>query len=548
MNNELQDRHNKRRSLASAMILGWLIDQGCELSEETLSALPDLRATNPHWQPNLDKIADEKFGEVTGGTVDIEMDPTPLLNVPLSEVIDLVESHPVYSSDFSIEYRPFDGLVRQHPRRAVAALTLATKRNQFPEELWKSLLREWPDTAPPRLSCLLSERVKQLPDHVVTALRHDVFSWMAQNESKLKPIDKENSLDVLDTLLDKLFAGDTDATNNPILSERVAGDDQGWSRKTMFHAINGPVGKAVEILFAFLRTQNLTQGSGVPPEIESKFERLLTSPGEGPSHAVCLLCRHIEWLYWLDPDWVSSTVVPWFDPEHPDTESAWNGYCHANRLPNPELFLLLKPHFLNVFSVASTWKWNDQAMEILHNHLVIGCLRHEQNEAYLSVDETRSALQKTTHSGRGQCIHYLTKLLEDDETQWDGFGRSFLNEAWPKENQMQSETTTTRFAFLASAAGSNFPDVVHTITPRLVHVHRNSWFIYHVFSDRNETSIDLIACYPSETLTFIDKIIPNNPQEIPFNLNVTLEKIAQSQPTLRQNSKWQRLNNIVRNA
>ena len=548
MNNELKDQHNKRSSLASAMILGWLIDQGCELSEETLSALPSLQAANPRWQPSLDKVADKEFGEVTGGIVEIEMDPTPLLNVPLSKVLEFAESHPDYSPDFSTEYKPFDGLAKHHPNIAVDVLTLAATEGEYPVKYWRILLREWPDAAPPRLTCLLSEWIKHLPDYVVTALRYDVFSWMAQNAPKLKSTDKQNSLDVLDTLLDKLFAGDTNATNSPILSERVAGDDQGWSRKTMFHAINGPAGKAVEFLLALLRAKNITQGSGVPPELKTRFERLLTSPGEGPSHAVCLLCRHIEWLFWLDPDWASSTVVPWFDPEHPNAESAWNGFCYANRLPEPRLFLLLKPYFLNVFSLASTWKWNDQAMEILHNHLVDGCQRHERDEAYLSIDEARFALQKTTHSGRGQCIHYLTKLLENDRTKWDGFGKVFLNEVWPKENEMQSETTTTRLAFLARIAGNNFPDVVRTISPRLVHVHSNSWLIYHVFSDRNETGVDLVTCYPSETLAFIDKITPNNPQETPFNIKATLEKIAQTQPTLRQDPKWQRLNNVVRNA
>lgn len=547
MNDEQQDRPSAYGSLESATILGWLRGQGCELSEETLSVLPKLQSANPRWHSDLDKKADEVFGEVKGGFVDVVTDPASLLGAPLSEVIDLAESNTAYSKDFSIEYKPFDGLVKQDPRRAVAALTLATKRGQYPGKFWKPLLREWPDTAQPRLTCLLSARLRQLPANIVLLLRFDVFSWLAQNAPKLTSTDREHSLSVLDTLLDKLFAAGTDATNSVILNERVAGDGQGWSRRIMGHAINGPVGNAVEFLLALLKSQDLAQGSGIPPEIKSRLEHLTTSPGEGSSHAVCLLCSRVEWLYFLDPDWISSTVLPWFGPNHPNAEPAWNGFCYASRMPEPEFFSLLKPHFLNVFGLVPTWKWNDGAIKVLHSRLVIGCLWRKHHEAYLSVDETRSALQRTNHDGRSHCIHYLADLLENDTVRWDCFGKTFLNEAWPKENQYQSEKTTLSLVLLASVTQDAFPDVVHTIIPRLAHIHRNNWLTHRILSEHNKSNVNLVARFPSETLALIDKITSNNPSEIPFDLNSTLENIAQSEPSLRPDPKWQRLRNVARN-
>ena len=547
MNNEQQNRHSAYNSLISATMLGWLLDQGCELSEETLSVLPKLQSAEPRWQPSLDKNADELFGETTGGFVDVVTEPAILLGVPLSEVIDLAKSTPTYSKDFSIEYKPFDGLVKQFPRRAVAALTLASKREQYPEKFWKSLLREWPDTAPPRLTCLLSARLKRLPACVVMLLQYDVFSWLTKNALKLTWTGQTHALGVLDTLIDKLLTAGSDATNSMILPERVAGDNQGWSRRTMQHAVTGPVGNAVKFLLTLLKSQDITQGSGIPPEIKSRLERLTIAPGEGSSHAVCLLCRSVEWLCFLDPDWTSSTVVPWFDPNHPNAEPAWNGFCFSNRMPEPELFSLLKPHFLNVFRFTSTWKWRDQEFRVLHNLLVIGCRWREHHKAYLSVDETRTALQMTNHVGRSHCIYYLANMIENDNTKWDRFGKTFLNEVWPKENQFQSETTTLRLVHLASVTGDNFPEVVHTIIPRLVHVNRSNWLACRVLSKNNSANVNLVALYPSETLALINKITPNNPPEIPFDLNTTLEKIAQSEPNLRQDPKWQRLRKIARN-
>ena len=211
------------RSLVSATILGWLVDQGCDLSDDTLSALPKLRAANPHWHPELDKKADVTIGEVTGGFVEPATDPSVLLGVPLSQVIHLAEINSTYSQDLLTEFRPFDGLVQQYPGRAVAALTLVAKRGEYPGKFWKSLLREWPDTTSPRLTCLLSARLARLPARIVMLLRHDVFSWLVQNSPKLAAMGQENSLSVLDALLDKLFTGGTDITNSVILNERVGG-------------------------------------------------------------------------------------------------------------------------------------------------------------------------------------------------------------------------------------------------------------------------------------------------------------------------------------
>ncbi len=547
MNNERQDRNDKRRSLVSATILGWLIDQGCELSEDTLSSLPGLRAANPRWHPDLDKKADADFGEVTGGFVEIDTDPSTLLDVPLSQVIRLAESNTNYSNDLSTEYRPFDGLVQQYPGRAVAALTMETKRGQYPEMFWKSLLQEWPDTASPRLTCLLGERLARLPASIVILLRHDVFSWLTQNWPKLVTMGQENSLSVLDALLDKLFTVSADATDSVILNERVAGDDQGWSRRTMGHAINGPIGKAVEFLLAVLKSQDLEQGSGILPEIKSRFERLATAPGEGSDHAVCLLAHNVRLLHFLDPEWTSDTVVPWFNLNHPNAEPAWNGFCFANRLPEPELFSLLRPHFLDVFKYAPKWKWNDEGFRVLHQCLVIGCLWRKHHEVYISVDETRTALQMSNHYGRSHCISFLAKLIEQGKVRWDRFGKMFMNEAWPKESRFQSEKTTLNLALLASVTGDNFPEAVYTIAPRLVYVYGDSWFLYRILLGAERKNPNLVERFPREVLTLIDRIVPDNPRVIPFDLIPTLEKIAESEPILRQNQKWRRLKKTAGN-
>ena len=78
------------------------------------------------------------------------------------------------------DHRPFDGLVEQRPARAVAALTHAARRGDYPAEFWRSTLWEWPDGARHRLSWLFGARLARLPSETVVELRDDVFGWLLE--------------------------------------------------------------------------------------------------------------------------------------------------------------------------------------------------------------------------------------------------------------------------------------------------------------------------------------------------------------------------------
>ena len=196
-----------------------------------------------------------------------------------------------------------------------------------------------------------------------------------------------------------------------ISSETVAGDSHGWSRRTLAYALAGPVGVATQLLFDFLKSRSPEQGSGVPPDIRSRLGRLIGAPGEGADHAVCLVSHNIEWLYDLDPEWVRATIVPWFDPKHPDSEPAWNGFLSRGRLPSPELLSLIKAYFLQVFSRAHDWKWSDERLKVLHRLLVYGCLNYKQDNTHITFKEARRALQRTDHIGRAHSVYCLTEII-----------------------------------------------------------------------------------------------------------------------------------------
>ena len=544
---ESDEDYSQWKSIQSAGILGWLANQGCDLTDDSNAVLPSLRNTHADWSPEWDEAADDhSIGE--GGWVETNSDASAILYLPLDQVIPQVKERTKSSFSDLTDFKPFEGLIEQRPYWAVAALVYEAKKGDYPMEFWSTALQKWPEDASPRLTRLFGAKVAQLPSEAVVDLRSDLFWWLKSHISKLAVGDQACVLSIIDALLDKLFENGEDATESSIGDVRVAGDNHGWSRKTFFHAINSPVGTAAGMLLDLLKSRNLEEESGIPSEVKFRLKRLVRSPGEGGYHAICVIAQRLEWLHYLDPDWARTTIVPWFNPGHPYSEPAWNGFLHWSRPPRPKLFSLLRSHFLNVFKHARTWKWNDEGFRILHQFLIIGCLWREHDEVYLSFAEVRRALQLTDETGRSHAITYLTDLIERKKNQvnWHHFGKRFLDEAWPKEIRFQTEDTAITLSQIAGVSGDHFPEAVQTILPRLVWVFGDRGFLYRVVSRCGTEEFELATRFPEATLALVNKLVPNNPPERLSDLDLILDKIAEAKPTLRQDRRWRRLKKIAR--
>ena len=530
---ESEEDFKQRSASGSATVIGWLINQGCELGGETLDALPDLRRADPFWCPELDETADEsREGRLV--SVETDSDPSPIIGAPISQIIPLARQHTGRAFLEPYDRRPFDGLVVQRSVRAVAALTHEARQGDYPAEFWRSALREWPDETRHRLSWLFGARLARLPAETVVELRYYVFCWLRNHLPKLAAQDQPRALSIFDALLYKLFKGGSEATESRIGNTYTDGESQDRSRRRFDQAINSPVGDATELLLDLLSSQGPEKGSGIPPEIKFRLERLLDAPGEGADHAVCIVARQLDKFNDIDPEWVRTTIVPWFNLEHPASESAWNGFPY-DRLPEPELFSLIKSDFLNaIIHVARRNR--------AHEFLVLGCFLHQDNDAYITFEEAHQVLQKTSDSGRSHSLWFLLTQFIDENQAWRRFGKLFLEKAWPKESRFQTEQTSRYLVELAVRAGDFFSEVVQTILPYMVPIFQDGDVLLIDLVQQNDGEVDgLPTRFPDATLMLIDKIIPDDPDQVPYELDSLTEMIAEAKPNLRQDRRWRRL-------
>ena len=288
------------------------------------------------------------------------------------------------------------------------------------------------------------------------------------------------------------------------------------------------MGRATETLLDLLSAGKPKAVSGIPTDLKSTLERLIVAPGEGSDHAICIIARELRWLDYVDPAWTRATILPWFDPENPAAEPAWNGFLYNSRLPKPELFSLLKPHFLNLFAHASKWNGGEHTFRRLHEFLVIGCFQHGKKPAYISYDEVRRALQQTDDKGRAHSIN----CIEPRPPPWGPDEVEAIRQAIPEKGMAHRNSvpdalnvaaacgTGAKGRRLLSRGGRSYSTVSCTVFAQQPVC---SWLTRQ--SDEGDEA--LATRFPDAALALIDKLVPDGPDQLPYNLGSAVEMIAE---------------------
>ena len=540
-NQEDPDEYDRRKAISAATILGWLKLQNCKLSAEVEQQLPKLREADDRWRQSWDASADDS-SEARGGSVSVNTDASKIIDAPLAEVIPRAEEHTKHAFLELTEYRPFDGLVKARPLRALSALGVEARNGRYPTTFWRSALMDWPDDAPDRLRHLFAARLVRLPQEVISDLKYYIPQWFRTNFPKLAKVSVDKCWPLWDALVDRLFALGPEGARSGLGDVSVGGKPLYRSRRTYDHSINSAFGKLAEALFDILNDRKRTQGAGIPADIRGRLERLFDAPGEGADYSVCETTVRLRWLFYIDPEWVTEKVVPFFDSDHPRYEPAWNGYLHDNQVPAPELFALLKPDFLQAFPHSSVWAWDHGPIHRLSEFLVIACWWHLKDHHYINYAEARLALQQATKEGREHAIWFLANLVRDQK-EWKTFGKHFVQRSWPRERKFQTSTSSRNFAHLAEEAGDEFPDVVKTTLPLLGPVDHVDMLIYGGTRDGDGTA--LAARFPEAMVSLLDRVVPDWSIIPPHDLRQIIDMIVSAEPTLRQDSRWRRLDEIA---
>ena len=92
-----------------------------------------------------------------------------------------------------------------------------------------------------------------------------------------------------------------------------------------------------------------------------------------------------------------------------------------------------------------------------------------------------------------------------------------------------------------------FPEVVRTISPHLIPIRKGGLFAIPLGQGDLAADDAPATRFPDATLALIDKLVPDDPDQVPYKLDLVVEAIGEAKPSLRQDSRWRRLSRVVLN-
>ena len=175
----------ERRASSALQRIHWLKSRGSDFSFDFEAESLKLRKFAPNWQEEYAKNAVASM-EARGDWVQTDTEYSELLKVPLPDILKKALELRGHPHKLFVKSDPFAGLASQQPVRAFAALTSATKRNDYPPWAWKTFLNaDNRKSDKPRFAALIAERISRLPASALVKIIRPVSDWLSVSSNFL---------------------------------------------------------------------------------------------------------------------------------------------------------------------------------------------------------------------------------------------------------------------------------------------------------------------------------------------------------------------------
>lgn len=517
--------------------------QGCIFSDGHRERLSRIVEGLPRWSDGWATSSVTARGSIVGA-VGTDETPDVVKDLPVNEIVSRAKEDLGREFGSFTERRPFTGLVKSNPRKALAALTVAGRSGDYPETMWSAMINELPDDVTPRLRRVFLSRLARLPREVVCNLAHTLGRWIEQKLGALLEFDPDLAWAVYDHLVESLINGGGGVVESGIGEVKQGGEVIERSRRTLDHAINGPIGMCASALFAAVPGETQEAGSLIPNSIKSRFERLLTVTGEGADHAVSVACNKLNWLMYVDPGWTNERFIPLLRSDHPFFEPAWNGFLYSGQAPWPPLAEIIKPLLLDLFPRVESFAWDRELSEIAATWLGFMRVFHPDEEAGLSRGDMRVAVRAMSDDTRNRFIYWLGQVGQSNEDGWAEHVIPFVNEDWPRERRYRTSASVRAWIGLLDDTGEHFPVVFSAVKKFLVPVETNDHPFYRFTRDVDDEE-PITVQFPEATLDLMNIITPQVLTRRPYELPKVLSLIAETEPALTSDPRYLRLIDLI---
>jgi hypothetical protein len=493
-----------------------------EKFEELSSTLPDW---SDEWAQHITQIDN-------GGSYHVSTDESagPLEKAPIDSIADLAIKVGTRDIGERVEIKPFIGLVKKSPRKALLALGAKRKQNEFPFELWEQLIKYISVDIAPREMRFFLARVSTLPVTVLKKHSYSLTQWMEKQRSFLIANHPELFWYLFDQITNAIRCKESNETR--------------YESAKYFPESNLSGGILAEILLKLIDSLHLEQPQRIPDNIKLRLHNLLNLSPAISNRVICEVTENLYWVSNIDPEWVHQNIICYFQLDEPHAPAAWKGYIGSNKpWLNKACSQKIYPLIITLFPTIYGNEWDKNLSNKAAVILVELTLNGIEEDWKVSFDDMRRCLRHMTLKNIQNVISRLKQIGQNDSSDWEKKVIPFIKQAWPKEKSYQKPEMTTNWLSLLTTTGMSFPSVLNAVSPILKPIQGFSIPLASFY--RSKDGAPLAQLFPKDTLDLLDKLIMDTPNIIPYEVPKMLDVITESDPPLLNSAKYKRLIAII---
>ena len=540
---EFPDIRNQNVAMYGRYLQMRLQEKSHYLADTFATKLKKVIAEIPNWNDGWAILLVTLHG-MHGGFVGTDETPDVLIGLRSSEIVPRAEVD-FHRRIGSLTWkRPFIGLVKAAPRKALLSLIVESRNDSFPEFAWSALIREFPSEAPIRIYCVFLNRLTRLPFDMIAKLRYTVGMWLKTHLTRALQFDANLGWRVYDHFLTGILFEDQDVTKSSMDHTYHGNEIAHRTPRTFHHAINGPLGMLTEALLIVTEAGKPEPGSLISKNIKMRLEKLLTSTKEGVDHSTSILMSQLSWIMSVDPVWANERLIPMLAFKHDASEPAWNGLLNSQSRPSVVVTKIVKPLLLTLYPWIRNFDWCDDVSARAATWIASMCVfRHDKSDG-LGGHEMRVVLRKMRDLERNQIIFWLGRVGNSNDAGWSDLVIPFINNAWPLELEFRTSASVAGWIRLMGNTKEYFPEVYESVKRFLVPVKIDNVVLYKFVREVGGEK-PIAVQYPKVTLDLMNTLTSDKMSHPSHELSNVLALIAGADPDLTLDRQYLRLVDLI---
>ena len=396
---------------------------GVKINSKQQEKFEELCSTLPDWS---DECAQHITQIDNGGSYHVLTDESaePLEKAPIDSIADLAIKVGVRHIGERVEIKPFIGLVKKSPRKALLALGAKRKQNEYPFELWEQLIEHISVDIIPREMRFLLARLSTLPDPILRDHSYSLTQWIEKQRSFLIANHSESFWFLFDQITNAIQFKESNETQ--------------YKSAKSFPASNLSGRILAGILLKLVDSLHLKPLQCIPDNIKLRLDNLLHLPPAISDRVICEVTENLYWISNIDPEWIHQNIIGYFQLDAPQAPAAWKGYLRSsNQGLNEACSKKIYPLITTLFPTIYDEKWDEPLPSQAAVILVDLTLNSSEEDWKVSFDDMRRCLRHMTLKNIQNVISRLKQIGQNDSSDWEKKVIPFIQKAWPREKAFQ---------------------------------------------------------------------------------------------------------------